>query len=107
MREAGLATSVRRIRCELGRRAAAQPARCDLDRPADGGVALLVRRAEAFGSVPRRLRAAQEVPRPGGVARTHLDLALERRVAELREPEAALVDEVEGDPVAAGRDRCA
>src|SRR5207253_980966 len=41
------------------------------------------------------------------VAPAHLDLQLERLVPELGEPVAVLDDEVEGEPVAAGRDRAA
>jgi hypothetical protein len=42
-----------------------------------------------------------------GVARGDVHVDLGREVAELREPEAVLVHEVEGEPVAAGRDRAA
>ena len=39
------------------------------------------------------------------VARPHVDVLLVRRVPELGEPEAVFLDEIDGEPVAAGRDR--
>src|SRR5205085_8972502 len=71
-----------------------------LDRAADGGVALLVRRTHAHAPVGRRLDVLRQV-RDGaaGVPRRDLDGQIERLVAELREPEALLQDEVEREPV--------
>ena len=67
-----------------------------------------MQRADALVPVVRGLRAvAEEHARTARVARQHLDVLLERRVADLREPEAMLLDEVDGEAVAAGRDRAA
>ncbi|MDE3191277.1 MAG: uroporphyrinogen decarboxylase [Acidobacteriota bacterium] len=104
VREARVASTAGRVRLELRGRAAAEPA-LGLDRPADGGVALRVQGPRTLGPVGRRLRVADERARPGGVAREDVDVALQRVVAELREPEAALLDEIEREAVAARRDR--
>ena len=47
----------------------------------------------------------EEGARRACVAPEDVDVALERRVAELGEPEAVLLDEVDREPVAPGRDR--
>jgi hypothetical protein len=42
---------------------------------------------------------------PAGIAPRDIDVLLERRVAELGEPEAMLLDEVDGEPVSPRRNR--
>src|SRR5207248_9155562 len=74
-----------------------------VDRTADCGIPLTVQvggRGE-----PRVVRLGAEDPCPGRVARRDVDVFRERLVAELGEPEAVLLDEVEREPVTARRDR--
>src|SRR6266516_948655 len=102
MRERRVASSARRVRLEFGRRAPR------IDRPADGRVALHVRGVDAFlpvgveVGVRRQVRACRR-----GVAWRNLDVEVRGVVAELRQPEALLVDEIEGEAVRAGWDRAA
>src|SRR5581483_4902564 len=71
-----------------------------LDRAADGRESLRVEGGRALSPVGCGLGAVREEDaRVLRVAREHVDLAFERRVAELREPEAALLDEVDRQPV--------
>ena len=106
MREARVAAATRRVRLQLGRAAAAEQAARLLDRAADRRVALGVQRGDTLLPVRCRLGAVgKERARGRGVARHHLDHLLERRVPELGEPEAVLLDQVDGEPVAARRDR--
>src|SRR5579872_7440019 len=105
MREARMAAASRRVRLELGRRAPEEPS-LRLDRAADGGIALLVQRSRTLDPVVRGLGAvAEERARSRRVAGAYLDFPVERDVAELFEPEAVLLDEVDREAVAAGRDR--
>src|SRR5579864_3175810 len=93
-----------RVRLEPAR-GPPQEAALALDRAADGAVALRMQCARPLEPVRRGLRAVgEERARLRGIARRHLDVALERRVAELREPEPVLLDEVDCEPVAARRD---
>src|SRR5579859_2467034 len=93
-----------RVRLEP-RRGPPQEAAVALDCAADGAVALRMQCARPLEPVRRGLRAVgEERARLRGIARRHLDVALERRVAELREPEPVLLDEVDCEPVAARRD---
>ncbi len=99
MREARVTSAAGGVRREL--RSAP-----GLDGTADRAVALLVQLAHPRVPVGARLRVVrQERARSARVAPRHLDLFLERRVAELREPEPVLFDEIDGEPVAPGRDR--
>src|SRR5438105_14090472 len=54
---------------------------------------------------PLLVTPSVEQPRTGRVAWCDVDVELRCEVAELRQPEAVLVDEVEREPVAPGRDR--
>src|SRR5919109_5230952 len=80
----------------------------NIDRAADRGVAVRMRCVHALLPVGIRSRVGrQECTRLACVTRCHVDVELRREVAELREPEAMLVDEVEGEPVATRRNRTA
>ena len=94
-----MAAAAGRVRRKLGR-----PAR--FDRAADGGVALFVQLAHARVPVGARLGVVRKKrPCAARVAPCDVDILLERRVAELGEPEAMLLDQVDGEPVPAGRNR--
>jgi len=73
----------------------------------DGGGALLdegiLLRGECRQGVRVRISVDDHTKPALGDARQHDDGDVERRAANLREPEAALLDEVEGEPVAPGR----
>ncbi len=103
-REAGLPATARHIGLEL-----VWPPVGGAALPGDGAghdaVALGVRGAHTLLPVGRRLDTGREVGVGLPDARLHLDVDREWRVAELREPGAAFGDEVEGEPVRAGRDR--
>src|SRR5690349_8118345 len=94
MCERRVAPAARLVRLELARPAA------HVDRAADCRVALAMCGGDLLQVA---IRAVQL--RSGRVARSDLDRELGREVAELGQPEAVLVDEVEGKEVAAGRDR--
>ncbi len=65
-----------------------------------------MQRARELEPVVRRLGTVREEGARGRcVARHDVHNLLERRVAELGEPEAELLDDVDGEPVAARRDR--
>ena len=99
--------AARRVRRERGIAAAQEPV-LRLDRAADCGIPLVVQRIGPLAPVGRRLRAVgEEAARAARVARQHLDVLLVRRIADLREPEAALLDEIDREPVRPGRDRAA
>src|SRR6476661_10359573 len=86
----------RLVRLELARAAA------HIDRAADRRIALAMCGGDL---IPVAFRAVQLCS--GRVARRDVDLELWGEVPELRKPEAVLVDEIEGEPVAARRDRAA
>jgi uroporphyrinogen decarboxylase len=96
MLEARVASAARCIGCELARQAT------HVYRAADCGVTLFV-----HGSEVLEVGVGAEQASAGRVAWLHVDTQLWRVVAELGEPVAVLVDEVEGKPVFAGRDRTA
>src|SRR5437588_5567314 len=98
MRKRRIATAPRRIGLEL-RRATAQHG------TADCRVALRVCGRDPL-VVDLRIRR-QELPCARCIARADLDLELGREVAELGEPEAMLVDEVERQAIAPRGDRTA
>ena len=74
-----------------------------VERPADGRVALAVQLTRA--PEPLVVRLGAEDPRTARVARRHVDVLFIRCHAELGEPEAVLLDEVDCEAIAAGRDR--
>src|SRR5262245_2606532 len=94
MREGRIPPAARRIRLELTREAT------HVDRADARGIALLVHRTELLGSC-----LGVEQSRLGCVAAFYRDAQLRRVVAELREPEAMLVDEVEREAIFAWRNR--
>src|SRR5947208_3233002 len=102
MRERRVASAARRVRLELRRRAPR------IDRPSDRCVALHVRGVDAFlpvgveVGVRRQVRACRRSGAGG-----NLDVEVRGVVAELGQPEALLVDEIESEAVRAGRDRAA
>src|SRR6266516_3936823 len=102
MRERRVASSARRVRLEFGRRAPR------IDRSADRCVALHMRGVDAFlpvgveVGVRRQVRACRR-----SVAGRNLDVEVRGVVAELGQPEALLVDEIEGEAIRAGWDRAA
>jgi uroporphyrinogen decarboxylase len=105
MRELRVAAPARRVRCKLRRRAPQELA-LHHHRSAHGAVALLVERSDALVPIGRRLcTGRQEGPCAACVPRDHVDVLFERRIAELGEPEAVLLYEVDREPVAAGRNR--
>src|SRR5204862_721551 len=108
MGERGIPPTAGDVRLELLRgRATEAPAGVG-DRAADGGVSLGVRDVDAFLPVGRQLHAVRdERPRARRVSRYHLDVERRRVVTDLGEPEAPLVDEIEGEAIATGRDRTA
>ncbi len=73
-----------------------------VDCTAHGRVALAVQLPHTLE--PPRVRLCAEDPCSARVARGHVDVLLERRVAELGEPEAVLLDEIDGEPVPPRRD---
>jgi hypothetical protein len=100
--EGGIAAAARRVRLELRRGAPG------IDRAADRGIALRVRRIDAL--LPVRIQVGvrwKMGARRRCVARCNLDLDLRSEVAELREPEALLVDEIEREAITAGWNRAA
>ena len=89
-----------RVRRELRRTASR------LDGSADGGVTLLVQFAHTGVPVVSRFGVIREKrSRPACIAPRDLDVLLERCVAELGEPEAMLLDEVDGESVSPRRNR--
>src|SRR6266571_63705 len=100
MRERGIAPAARRIRLEL----CGRPPR--IDRPPDRCVSLRVRRIDPLLPVGIEVGVRGKVGTcRRSIARRDLDVELRGIVAELGEPEAPLVDEIEGELVRAGRDR--
>src|SRR3954447_23721944 len=100
MRESWIASTSGPIRSEL----AGWPSR--LDRPAHGCVALGVCCIHSLFPVGSEIRLGRKMrPRCGRVARCDLDVELGRVVAELGEPEALLIDEIERKLVRPRRDR--
>src|SRR5436190_21869330 len=91
--EARIAAAARCVRLEL----AWPPSH--VDRAADRCVPLAVQGGDLL-----RIALCSEQPRAGRVARRDVDVEHGSEVAELREPEAVLVDEVEREEVAAGGD---
>src|SRR5712691_8414867 len=102
MRERGITPAARRIRLEL----CGRPPR--IDRPADRCVSLRVRRIDPLLPVRVEVGVRGKVGTCRcNIERRHLDVELRGIVAELGEPEALLVHEIEGELVRAGRDRTA
>src|SRR5580765_535339 len=100
MRERWVASAAWAIRFELAGRPSC------LDRPADGCVALRVSCVHPLFPVGSKICLGRKMrPRCGRVARGDLDVELGRVVAELGEPEALLVDEIERKLVRPRRDR--
>ena len=102
MRERGIASTAGSVRLELCGRTPR------VDRPADRCVSLSVRRIDPFLPVGVEVGVRGKVRTcRRSVARRDFYVDLRRIVAELGEPEALLVHEIEGEPVRAGRDRAA
>jgi hypothetical protein len=100
MRERRVPSSAWRVRLELRGRAPR------IDGPADGCVALHVRRVDALLPVGVEVGVRGQMrARRRSIPGRNLDVQVRRVVAELREPEALLVDEIEGEAVRPGRDR--
>src|SRR6476469_331820 len=100
MCERGVASAAGAVGLELAGRPSC------LDRPADGCVALRVRCVYPLFPVGSEICLGRKMsPRCGRVARCDRDVELGRVVAELGEPEALLVDEIEGKLVRPRRDR--
>jgi len=100
MRERWIAPAARAVRFELVGRPSC------FDRPAHSGVALRVRRVHPLFPVGSEIRLGRKMrPRCGRVAGCNLDVELGRVVAELGEPEALLVDEIERKLVRPRRNR--
>ena len=90
MRERGVASAARAVRFELAGRPSC------FDRSADGCVALRVRCVHPLFPVGSEICLGRKMrPRCGRVARCDFDVELGRVVADLGEPEALLVDEIE------------
>ena len=107
MREARVPSTAGRVRREVCWRAPEETA-LRRDGTADGAEALRMQRLGALEPVRRRLRAVREErARLRSIAGLHVDVALEHRVAELCQPEPVLLDEVDREAVAAGRDGAA
>ncbi len=104
MREAGDAAAPGRVRCERARTRAERPA-VPADRARHHRVALGVRLLDAAAPLRVRLDRVREVGVRALAAREDVDRGLELLAAELGEPRAELGDEVEREPVPAGRDR--
>src|SRR3954471_22097205 len=102
MREGGVATATGCIGLARPRRFSC------LERAADRRVALEVGRVDAFLPVGSEVGVRRQV-RAGCCSITghDLDVEVRRVVAELREPEALLVDEIEGEAVRPRWDRAA
>jgi uroporphyrinogen decarboxylase len=102
MREGWIASAPRLVRLELRGRSPR------FDRAADGCVSLRVRGVDAFlpvgceVGIRWQMRASRR-----GIARGDLDVEVGGVVADLCEPEALLVDEIEGEAVRPGWDRAA
>src|SRR6476661_2605009 len=102
MCERGVASAARRIWLELRGRAPR------IDRPADRRVSLRVGGVDPLLPVRVEVGVRREMGTRGrSVARRHFDVEVRGVVAELGEPEAFLVDEIEREAVRAGRDRAA
>src|SRR6476661_4921451 len=102
MRERGIASAARRVWLELGGRAPC------IDRPAHRCVSLRVGGMDPLLPVRVEVGVRREMGTRGrSVARRHFDVEVRGVVAELGEPEALLVDEIEREAVRAGRDRAA
>ena len=100
MRERWIAPAAWAVRFELAGRPSC------LDRSADGCIALRVRCVHPLFPVSSEICLGRKMrPRRGRVARCDLDVELGCVVAELGEPEALLVDEIERKLVRPRRDR--
>jgi len=90
-------------RCVRGERRRPAPS---FDRAADRGVPLLVQLAHAGMPAFARLRVVRKKrARFASVAPHHIDVLHEWRIPELGEPEPVLLDQVDREPVPAGRNR--
>ena len=100
-----MTAAARGVRRELRHGAASQTA-FRFDGAADRRVALGVKGVHSLEPVRWGLHSlGQERVRAGSVSRQHVDGLLVRRVAELGEPEAVLLYEVDGESVATRRNR--
>src|SRR5258706_8792201 len=100
MREPRMAPAAGRVGSKLRGTAPA------FDGAADGGVPLLVQPSHTVMPICAWLRLVREKrTRLACVAPRHVDVLLERRVAELGEPEPVLLDEIDREAIPPGRNR--